>query len=211
MLLIARTTEALSQEERDLRDLISAHPRTAPRPTDQQRGELKGFALEAFAAPYLLDEADEDIPFSPVQDDPPRTSPPSRPAPSSSPLPHTLPPTGTSAMHIQQSHDGNHLVHLTTTDLALLALVLRHATDNQDLLRLGPLMPTTLDSLASAFENATLVGLHQTGHLQLAPDTPLTAEAVQAWCQRVVAGGLPDRPAPPYIPGTPDRDTLAEG
>ena len=69
MLLIARTTEALPPEERDLRDLISAHPRTATRPTDQHSGELKGLALESFAAPCLLDEADEDIPFSPVRDD----------------------------------------------------------------------------------------------------------------------------------------------
>lgn len=194
MLLITRTTEALSPEERDLRDLIRAHPRTAPRPTDQHTGELKGSALEAFAAPCLLDQKNEDIPFSPVPDDPPLPIPPSRPAaPSASPLPHPRPPIGTTLMHIQQSRDGNHLVHLTTTDLALLALVLRHATSNADLLRLSPLLPTALDSLASAFESATLVGLHQTGHLQLDADTPLTAEAVQALCQKVVVEGVERR------------------
>lgn len=211
MLLIARTTEALPPEERDLRDLISAHPRTAPRPTDQFSGELKGSALEAFAVPCLLDEEDEDIPFSPVPEDAPPPAPQAFPAPVPPPLPHTLPHRGTSAMHIKQSRDGMHLVHLTTTDLALLALVLRHATSNEHLLRLNPLLPTALDSLASAFETATLVGLHQMGQVRLEADTPFTAEQVQAWCQRVVAEGLPDRPAPRYTTGTPDRDNQTEG
>jgi hypothetical protein len=199
MLLIARTTEALPAEERDLRDLIRTFPRTALRPTNQWSAELKGAALTAFAAPCILDD-EEDIPFSPVPDlpgtpDTPRPTPASS-APSIPPYPRS--PQGDSAMHIQQFHPGGCLLSLSTTDLALLALVLRHAASNPNLLRLAPLMPTTLDSLASAFETGTLMGLQQSGHLQTAPDTPLTAEQVQAWCQCVVVGGIDKRPAPTY-------------
>jgi hypothetical protein len=199
MLLIARTTEALPAEERDLRDLIRTFPRTAPRPTNQWSGELKGAALTAFAAPCILDE-EADLPFSLVPDLPgtpttPRPHPAS-PAPSTPSYPSSL--QGGSAMHIRQFHHEGCLLSLSTTDLALLALVLRHAASNPNLLSLAPLMPTTLDSLASAFETGTLLGLQQAGHLQTARDTPITAEQVQAWCQRVVVGGLNKHPTPTY-------------
>jgi len=210
MLLIARTTEALTIEECDLRALISASPRTAPRPTDQHSGELKGLALEAFAAPCLPDAEDEDIAFSPVPDDARGASPLSHPAAPPPTSPHSLPSQGDPPMHFKHLDHGSSLAHLTTTDLALLALVLRHAASNEDLLRLNPLLPTTLDSLASAFETATLMGLQQAGHVETLPDTPLTAEQVQAWCQRVVVGDIAKRRAPTYSVPAPNAPGPSE-
>lgn len=189
MLLLSRTSEALSDEEHALSCRTSIPPRTTSRPTDQQSGELKGPMLEAFAAPYIGDE-EMDIPFSPV----PRDAPASPHAP-------TIPPSPTKGdftMHFKHFHQGTCLLHLFTPDLALLALVLRHATSNEHLQTLTPLMSTTLDSLASAFETGTLLGLQQTGHVRVEGETMLTAEQVQAWCQKVVVEGVDGRVVPNY-------------
>jgi hypothetical protein len=105
---------------------------------------------------------------------------------------------GLPSMHIKHFHQGGCLLHLFTTDLARLAVVLRHATSNEHLLNLHPLMSTTLESLASAFETGTLLGLQQTGHFRMERDAILTAEQVQGWCQRVVVEGAEGRVVPGY-------------
>lgn len=104
-------------------------------------------------------------------------------------------------MHIKQFHQGTCLLHLFTTDMALLALVLRHATQSEHLQTLTPLLPTTLDSLATAFETGTLIALQQSGHLRMEGDSMLTAEQVQAWCQRVVVEGVEGKAVPEYRTG----------
>lgn len=208
MLVVNRTAETLTPDERDLRDLIRAFPRTASRPTDQRSGELKGSSLETFSAPCIGDEG-EDIAFSPVPHETDTPTIPQDPTPSLNTNPFRF--AGVPTMHIKQFHQGTCLLHLFTTDLALLALVLRHATSNEYLQTLNPLMTTTLDSLASAFETGTLVALQQTGQVRVAGEATLTAEQVQAWCQRVVVEGLPGYPTATYTVDTSDRDTLPEG
>lgn len=96
-------------------------------------------------------------------------------------------------MHIKHYEPGGCLIQLFTTDLALLALVLRHATEYESLLTLSPLMSTTLESLATTFETGTLITLEQSGHLSLAEEQKLRAEAVQALCQKVVVEGVEAR------------------
>lgn len=96
-------------------------------------------------------------------------------------------------MHIKHHEPGSYLIQLFTTDLALLALVLRHATENESMLTLTPLMSTTLESLAATFEMGTLITLAQSGHLRLSEEQKLRAEAVQALCQKVVVEGVKAR------------------
>ena len=101
-------------------------------------------------------------------------------------------------MHIKQFHQGGCLLQVFPTDLALLAVVLRHAASSEHLLDLSPLMSTTLEGLATAFETGTLMALQQTGNLRVEGDTMLTAEQVQGWCQRVVVEGVDGRVVPSY-------------
>jgi hypothetical protein len=192
MLLINRTTPTLSIEEHDLSSHTPIPPRTTRRPTDQWSGELKSPALDAFRRPTIETE-DEDIEFAPVpEDSPPAGSPHTTPPPSLRTTPQG------DSMFIQQLQGGTCHLRLNLSDLALFALVLRHATENVHLLRLNPLMPSALESLATAFESATVLALHQTGQVHLDANTPLTAEAVQAWCQRVVVEGLSKTATPVY-------------
>ena len=102
-------------------------------------------------------------------------------------------------MHIKQFHQGGCLLHIFTTDLALLAVVLRHATSSEHLLDLTPLMSTTLEGLATAFETGTMVALQQTGHLRVEGDAMLTAEQVQGLCQRVVVEGVDGKNMSGYV------------
>ena len=96
-------------------------------------------------------------------------------------------------MHFKNFQEGGCQLQAYTTDLALLAVVLRHAAQDDNLQALTPLMSTTLDGLASAFEQSTLITLEQTGHVELAGEENLSAEAVQALCQRVVVEGVEQR------------------
>jgi hypothetical protein len=205
MLLINRTTPTLSIEEHDLSALSPITPRTSPRPTDQWSGELKSPALDEFSRP-TIETDEEDIEFAPVpEESPPAGSPHTTPPPSLRTTPQG------DSMFIQQLQGGTCHLRLNLSDLALLALVLRHATENVHLLRLNPLMPSALESLATAFESATILALQQTGHLHLESNIPLTAEAVQAWCQRIVVEGVPDTATPVYgaedATSTPARES----
>jgi hypothetical protein len=110
-------------------------------------------------------------------------------------------------MHLKQLQHGGCLIHAFTTDLAIFALVFRHAAGDEALQTLTPLMPTTLDSLASTFESATLLALQQTGHFRAEGDGITTAEQVQAWCQRVVVEGVEGRVVPTYDTTSEDFTT----
>lgn len=195
MLLISRTTPALTTEEHDLSSHTPVPPRTTPRPTDQWSGELKGSALDEVSRPTIETE-DADIEFAPVPDDPPPAG-----SPHTTPPPHPHTTSQGVSMLIEQLQGGTCHLRLNPSDLALFALVLRHATENVHLHRLNPLMPATLESLATAFESATVLALQQTGQVHLEPDTPLTAEAVQAWCQCLVADGVTGTGAVVYATG----------
>jgi hypothetical protein len=197
MLLLNRTLPTLSDEEQHLSSLIPIPTRTAPRPTDQRSGELTGTSLDTFTAPSIADDPDaQDIPFSPVPDD----LPPSMPSPPTSPVAAL---TGISAMHIKHYEPGGCLLHAFTTELALLALALRHTAVSDSFYKLTPLMPTTLEGLATTFEMATLITLEQSGHLHLAEEATLKAEDIQALCQRVVTEGIERRVKVAYEPTPP--------
>lgn len=197
MLLINRTTPTLTTEEHDLSALTPIPPRTTPRPTNQWSGELRGSALEEFSRP-TLDTEDADIEFAPVPDDPPPADTPRT----------ASPPASEFTLHGAQIprqllQGGTWHVRLNLTDLALLALVFRHATDNLHLHRLNPLMSSTLESLAATFESLTLLALQQAGQVHPGPNSTLHAEQVQAWCQRIVVEGVSERVPPAYDAGTP--------
>jgi hypothetical protein len=88
MLVLSRISAALTADERDLSAWLDVAPRTSPRPTDQRSGELTGDLLLAGSAPCIADEVDgtddaeeADIPFSPVPDDAPLSTPVALPVP----------------------------------------------------------------------------------------------------------------------------------
>jgi hypothetical protein len=179
-------------------------PPTRGGEVQQWSGELKGSALDEFTSP-TIETGDADIDFAPVPEDPPPAgSPHTTPRPSLRTTPQGV------SMFIEQLQGGTCRLRLNLSDLALLALVLRHATENVHLHHLNPLMPSALESLATAFESATLLALQQAGHLQLESNIPLTAEAVQAWCQRVIVEGLPDIAPPVYRAGATASDPERE-
>jgi hypothetical protein len=92
-------------------------------------------------------------------------------------------------MHFQHFHQGSCHLHLFAPDLALFALAFRKATESNELMLLNPLMSTTLDSLAAAFEGALLLGLQQTGMVKNLDDTEITPERIRALCEEVVRQG----------------------
>jgi hypothetical protein len=123
-------------------------------------------------------------------------------------------------MHFKNFKEGRCQLQVYTTDLALFAVVLRHAAQDDNLQALTPLMSTTLDGLATAFEQSTLITLEQTGHVELAGEESLSAEAVQALCQRMVVEGVEQRVRVGYATnatgsadsaGTVSTDTSIEG
>jgi hypothetical protein len=91
-------------------------------------------------------------------------------------------------MHIQHIQHGACLVECYATDMAVLALALRHASQANDLLVLNPVLSTTLDSLALTFELSASLALRQSG-VEVALDRErLTGEHLQVWCEQAVQG-----------------------
>jgi hypothetical protein len=91
-------------------------------------------------------------------------------------------------MHVQHIQHGVCLVECYATDMAVLALALRHASQAGDILGLNPVLSTTLDSLALTFEFAASLSLRQSG-VEVALDRErLTGEHLQLWCEQAVQG-----------------------
>lgn len=89
-------------------------------------------------------------------------------------------------MHIHHIQHGACLVECYATDLAVLALALRHASQANDLLVLNPVLSTTLDSLALTFELSASLALRQSG-VEVALDRErLTGDHLQVWCEQAV-------------------------
>ena len=198
MLVLSRDSAALTADERGLPAWWDVAPRTSARPTDQRSGELTGDLLVVGSLACIADEVDvtdeADIPFSPVPDGASVVVASTAFFPSLtslSPLPRTAP--GDTTMQFKNFQQGGCQLQVFTTDLALFAVVFRHAAQDDTLQALTPLMSTTLDGLASAFEQSTLITLEQTGHVRLVGEETLSAEAVQALCQRVVVEGVETR------------------
>lgn len=92
-------------------------------------------------------------------------------------------------MHFHHFHQGNCRLHLFAPDLALFALAFRKASESNELMLLNPLISTTLDSLAAAFEGALLLGLQPTGMVKDLTHTEMSAERIRALCEEVVCQG----------------------
>lgn len=89
-------------------------------------------------------------------------------------------------MHIHHIQHGACLVECYATDLAVLALALRHASQANDLLVLNPVLSTTLDSLALTFELSASLALRQSGEEVALDRERLTGEHLQVWCEQAV-------------------------
>jgi hypothetical protein len=89
-------------------------------------------------------------------------------------------------MNIHHIQHGVCLVECYATDMAVLALALRHASQSNDLLVLNPVLSTTLDSLELTFELSAALSLRQSG-VEVALDRErLTGEHLQLWCEQAV-------------------------